>query len=285
MNCYLCKSDNYKYRPGSVRDAPDLSILECLNCGLVYLPFSGNKDQHYKDSGMHPNKSVDIENWIKETEKDDERRLYLLESKIKNKKILDFGCGIGGFLEKAQQLANLAKGVELETAIQSSFKTRNLSVYPHLKDAIDSGLKWNLVTLFHVVEHLTDPIKTLQEISVLLENDAEIIIEVPNSDDALLSLYSNDGFQNFVYWTEHIYYFNESTLTSVIEKSGFKINWVKHIQRYPLSNHLYWLSNNKPNGHEVWNFINDSVLNQRYEKQLAKKRMTDTIIISAVLKN
>lgn len=228
--------------------------------------------------------SPDIKSWLKETEKDDERRLNFLKSKIKNKKILDLGCGIGGFIEKAQNFASIAKGIELEIAIQNSFKTRKLSVYSDIKDAIDSKHKWNLITAFHVLEHLSDPIKTLQEVSLLLENDGEIIIEVPNADDALLSLYTNDAFANFVFWAEHLFVFNESTLTSIIEKSGLKLNWVKHIQRYPLSNHLYWLSNNKPNGHEVWKFIKDSTLDQRYENQLAKKAITDTIIISAGLK-
>jgi hypothetical protein len=103
---------------------------------------------------------------------------------------------------------------------------------------------------------------------------------VPNSEDGLLGLYKNRGFQNFVYWSEHVFVFNESTLKALIVKSGLKINWIKHIQRYPLSNHLYWLAHNKPQGHEVWSFLNDDELHTSYESQLAKKGLTDTIIMS-----
>ena len=281
MSCYICGSIETKNRPGSVRGEPEVNILECVDCGLVYLSSIAHIDEsHYEDSGMHANNVPNIEGWLELTQKDDERRFNFLKSKIKNKKILDFGCGIGGFIQKAQELGSLVKGVELEVAIQDSFKERNLSVYPDVKSAIHAGIKWDLITTFHVFEHLLDPLAMLNELSLLLAEGGEIIIEVPNSDDALLVLYKNKGFQNFVYWSQHIYVFNELTLKALIEKSGLRINWTKHIQRYPLSNHLYWLANNKPQGHEIWDFINDTDMDQKYEEQLAKKNMTDTIIMS-----
>jgi hypothetical protein len=37
MKCYFCNSQNNFKRPGSVRDNKKLKILECKDCGLVYL--------------------------------------------------------------------------------------------------------------------------------------------------------------------------------------------------------------------------------------------------------
>ena len=64
----------------------------------------------------------------------------------------------------------------------------------------------------------------------------------------------------------------------LIKKAGIKLNWIKHVQRYPLSNHLYWLSKGKPGGHKQWAFLDDQQLNQNYEQQLAALGLTDTIV-------
>ena len=100
-----------------------------------------------------------------------------------------------------------------------------------------------------------------------------------------MGLYQSKGFQNFVYWSQHVFVFNEATINTLIEKTSLKVNWFKHVQRYPLSNHLYWLTNDKPRGHEIWNFLDNDALNQEYENQLAKKGITDTIIFSVGLKD
>jgi len=66
----------------------------------------------------------------------------------------------------------------------------------------------------------------------------------------------------------------------MIKKAGLKLNWIKHVQRYPLSNHLHWLSKGKPGGHKQWAFLNDQQLNQYYEQQLAALGVTDTLLVS-----
>ena len=106
-----------------------------------------------------------------------------------------------------------------------------------------------------------------------------MIIEVPNSDDALLTLYENNNFQKFTYWSQHLFLFNSKTIAEMIKQAGLKLNWIKHVQRYPLSNHLYWLANGKPSGHKEWSFLNNSRLDQEYEHQLAAIGKTDTIIV------
>ena len=56
--CYLCNSQNNFIRPGSVRDDKKLKILECTNCGLVYLSSTKHiKASHYERSGMHNGKT------------------------------------------------------------------------------------------------------------------------------------------------------------------------------------------------------------------------------------
>ena len=49
-------------------------------------------------------------------------------------------------------------------------------------------------------------------------------------------------------------------------------------QRYPLTNHLYWLAEGKPGGQDVYTSLTDNELNMAYAKVLAKNKLCDTII-------
>jgi len=284
LSCYLCGSTNNIIRLGSVRDSTEIKPLECVDCGLVFLSSVGHiTEEHYVESGMHGGEMPDIDLWLLETEFDDERRFKFLKEQVTNKTILDFGCGAGGFLDRTKLLASEVSGVELEKALQTSFDERELNVFSNLQLAQEDGRKWDLITAFHVVEHLSDPRQTLNDLSTLLNKQGQMIIEVPSANDVLLTLYNNQPFQNFTYWSQHLFLFNSQTFSDLIKQSGLKLNWLKHIQRYPLSNHLYWLANGKPGGHQKWGFMNDNLLNQAYERQLASIGKTDTLIAGVSL--
>ncbi len=280
MKCYLCNSKNIGFREGKVRDAPDLQIYECNDCGLVFLLSHESQDEiFYADSGMHSEKPLDIETWLKETKRDDQRRYNFLSEKIISKRLLDFGCGVAGFLLKAQNSAASVSGVEPEKRLRNHFSNNQLKVYPSLND-LGTDEKYELITAFHVIEHIPNPISILKSLKKNLVGGGEIIIEVPSSNDALLSLYDSIPFSEFTYWSCHLFLFNQTTLSMLAKKAGLKVNFIKQVQRYPLSNHLHWLAKNKPGGHEVWSFIDDPELNEAYQASLGKLGLCDTLIAS-----
>jgi SAM-dependent methyltransferase len=279
--CYLCKSTEFKKRKGEVRDNKDLEIIECLKCGLVSLSeFSHIEHRHYEEGKMHDG-DISIISWQQETEADDQGRFEMLKNKIIGKNILDFGCGNGGFLLKTRKFTQNSDGIELEERMQPYFKDVNLNVMKSI-DAVlkDVPYKYDIITSFHVFEHLTDPASMLNELAKLLNVGGEIIIEMPSSEDALLTLYENDSFSKFTYWSQHLYLFNQHTIKDLINLSGLKINWIKQVQRYSLSNHLYWLSKGKPGGHKIWAFFDDKLLDNAYASQLASIGKCDTIMAS-----
>ena len=278
MKCYLCNSTSFNLIKKGVRDNNDLSILSCNNCGLVSLDSFNHIDENfYENSNMHSTK-VDISNWLKETEKDDNRRYLDLLEKIKNIKILDFGAGNGGFLFKAKEVANDVFGIEPEMQFKSFFKKNKLNILNSLDEL--KSKKFDLITAFHVFEHLKEPLKILNDLMPHVSEKGEIIIEVPNCDDALLSYFNSDAFSNFTYWSQHLFLFNEKTLTDLVKKANYKINYINQVQRYPLSNHLYWLSKALPNGQSKYSIFNNEKLNVEYEKVLKKEKICDTLLIS-----
>lgn len=258
-----------------MRDTPALEIRECKGCGLVYLGSNGHIGEgHYEASRMHGEAPPSIEAWLRDAATDDERRFRMLHPLLINRNLLDFGCGAGGFLNLARSVASEVVGVEPEMRVREYWGTRL---------ALHSGLdqvhkKFDLVTAFHVVEHLSDPREVLRILSQYLAPGGRLVIEVPNADDALLTVYKSNEFQRFTYWSQHLFLFNNQTLQMLAQQAGLRLLAVEQIQRYSLSNHLYWLSRGKPGGHKVWGFLDSTELHAAYTASLAAVGRCDTLL-------
>lgn len=275
MNCYLCKHDRFTTRKGAVRDAPQLRIVECVQCGLVCLDSQQHIGEgHYANSRMHGGAPPAIESWLRETENDDRRRFESLRDELVNRDVLDFGCGAAGFVRMASAVAASVTGVELERRVHDHWRGQ-LNLVDTLGNA---GRDFDLITAFHVVEHLPDPRATLGELAGHLRERGRIIVEVPSSDDVLLTLYDNDAFQRFTYWSQHLFLFNAATLSQLALQSGLRVVSIRQVQRYPLSNHLYWLSRGKPGGHQRWSFLDSAELDAAYGNALAAIGKCDTLV-------
>lgn len=275
MNCYLCNSTSFTTRKGQVRDSPDLKILECKDCGLVTLSSLEHiQTGFYEDSGMHGAEPTPINTWLKETEWDDQRRFDMVKTMLPNKKLLDFGCGAGGFLNKARHLAASVAGIELELRVQKHWHEQ-ITIHSSVESA---EVGYDLITAFHVAEHLPDPITMLKALAAKLTKNGRMVVEVPSSEDALLTLYDSAAFQRFTYWSQHLYLFNAETLRRLAKQAGLRIVSIQQYQRYPLSNHLHWLSRELPGGHKNWSFLDTPALTEAYAASLAALGNCDTII-------
>jgi 2-polyprenyl-3-methyl-5-hydroxy-6-metoxy-1,4-benzoquinol methylase len=275
ITCYLCGHGEFRTRKGAVRDDPSLKILECAACGLVTLSALEHiRDGHYEDSGMHGAGLPSMESWLRDTEQDDQRRFEMLKAMLANRRVLDFGCGAGGFVRRAQMLTAEVVGIELERRVHEYW---NDAIKLHT-DLQEVGGDYDIVTAFHVVEHLPDPRATLKALASHLKPDGRMVVEVPSSEDALLTLYNNDAFQRFTYWSQHLFLFNADTMRLLAQQAGLRVVSIQQFQRYPLSNHLHWLSRAKPGGHQQWSFLDTPALNEAYAASLAAVGKCDTII-------
>ena len=210
---------------------------------------------------------------------DDYRRAVQFEKNLKNKDILDFGCGWGGFLRNVKNYKSLS-GIELRNEcinyIQKNIKKIDIS------DNLNSfNKKFDIITMFHVLEHIPYQIKTLKLLKSKLKNKGKIIIEVPHAEDFLILQEELKEFKNFTFWSEHLILHTYKSLKSILLKAGFKSVNIQYYQRYNFSNHLGWFLKRKPGGHNFYKEIISDSLNSSYCENLKKLGQTDTLIAIA----
>jgi len=177
-------------------------------------------------------------------------------------------------LDLAKPVAQSVAGVELERRVAHYWGSR-LVIHPALDEVTET---FDVVTAFHVVEHLADPRGFLRKLGDLLVSGGRLVVEVPSADDALLTLYQSNDFQRFTYWSQHLYLFNVQTLQMLVKQAGLKVVAVEQVQRYPLSNHLHWLSRGAPGGHKRWGFLDSPELHAAYTASLSAVGKCDTLI-------
>lgn len=216
------------------------------------------------------------EMWLEETKIDDDRRYETLKKICKGKNVLEFGCGNGGFLRRIKNVAASVTGIELMDEGRKNIEEELIKVYKTI-DEIEKNIKYDVVCMFMVIEHLNNPDEILQKIYEILNPDGMLVCETPNAEDVLISKYQCKNFEDFTYWSEHVILFNSNTLERLMVRNGFRTKWNTQVQRYSLANHLYWLSQGKPGGHMKWIEFNEQNLNELYAKKLIESRRADTL--------
>ena len=99
------------------------------------------------------------------------------------KTLLDVGCGSGAFLETVKNLKLSSFGIDLDPISVSECKKKGISALamPIETAAVELKNSFDVITMFHVVEHLADPLNSLKQLSQCLNQSGAIIFSVPNS--------------------------------------------------------------------------------------------------------
>lgn len=253
------------------RDNKNINVLKCMDTGVLFL--DKNIQTNYEEHNLNYWKSFDIKEARKKTYEDDHRRKLLVENILEeNYKILDFGCGNGGLLNLLEGCDKF--GIELNNEMVKILEKENFSVK---NDINKFDEKFDLICMFHVLEHLDQPIEILKDIKSKMEKDSTLIVEVPHANDALIKKYDCEKFKDFTFWSEHLVLYTKETLKKVLELAGFKDIEISGEQRYNIFNHLHWLSKGEPGGDKKFG-LSDTNLIQNYNNFLKDNDITDTII-------
>jgi hypothetical protein len=111
----------------------------------------------------------------------------------------------------------------------------------------------------------------------LLNPGGNFLFEMPNVNDPLLALYSNDAYHKFYWYPFHLFFYSPKTIAKLFS-SMFNMFNVQVLlkQRYGIINHLRWVLRGKPGNFNAKIPILDSI----YEKVLKSYNMSDTLIIT-----
>jgi len=211
---------------------------------------------------------------------DDLRRYNQFKKITKNKSILDVGCGNGGYLKLNSNSANLCSGFELRKNCINFInrKYKKIRVY---SDYSQIKCKFDVITAFHVLEHLPNQIEFLKNIKKFLKKKGKLILEIPASKDLLFQIDELTKFKKFSLWSEHLILHSSLSLKKFINAAGYsKIKIIK-FQRFGLSNHIGWILDQAPGGQKKYDKYIPSEFEQKYKKNLLNKNLYDTLIVVA----
>ena len=274
--CRICGGGGTLVHKGT-RDNDLVDVYMCKECGTRYLSIT-DVENDYENGFMYETNNLsdlNVDERLRLFRDDDIRRYNMVKKLCLGKKVLDFGCGFGGFLKYISKIAKLCSGVELGRQEREYLNRKGIYCFKTIEE---SEQKFDIITLFHTFEHLSNPEAWLNKFAEYMEEDGYLIIEVPNGNDALLSLYQSERFADFTYWSAHLFLYTIRSLSMIIERSGqFNIISAGQVQRYPLANHLMWLAKGVPGGQNKWNNLNSKELNAVYARKLEELEMCDTL--------
>ena len=295
-DCYLCGGSDLTTRRESVRYEIPKIVYECNYCKLVYLfPLEDNSStsdfyrQGFRDL---PRQSIGMSSHdtktIMNTRMDQAyRRLKKVKPYVnKNTKLLEVGCAAGSFIKAIKPLVRECFAVELDSENADFVRKKlNIEVFEKPIENLNSD-KYDIICMWHVLEHVNDPIKVVKKLMSMLNKNGVLFIEVPNIFDPLLTLYKLEEFHKFYYQSPHLYYFSPTTLEKIIHRAGYK-PIIHNIQIYGIMNHLRWLIKKKPQKFQEKKQSGFNIFGGFYRILLKTFNKTDTLfaIIKKTNKN
>jgi len=138
-------------------------------------------------------------------------------------KILDIGCGSGDFLLRMKEKGWDAYGVDTskEACYLAREKLKEKVYNCELEQCCFPNNHFDIVTLWHVLEHVPNPNHMLKEINRILKSDGILILEVPNIGNLGFKLTKEYCFALDV--PRHLYHFSPETLEDILIKNNFTI--------------------------------------------------------------
>ena len=229
-HCPVCNSNKLQTEM-SCRDffesQENFSLSLCLTCRFMFTnprPDDSQLGKYYKSENYisHTNTRKGLISKLYHLV-----RAYTLSRKIKlvskyvsRGTILDYGCGTGMFLDACNKAGFDPIGVEPDSGARSLALNLGLKVFD-AKESLPRDARFDVVTLWHVLEHVSDLNDTIAVLGSQLRDKGTVIIAVPNHKSWDASYYGS-------FWAaydvpRHLYHFDQSSLESLMGKHSFEL--------------------------------------------------------------
>ena len=203
-------------------------VFKCLNCNCVFTDSSIPPEtlNAYYESGLYRNVRNRL-SWLMQSLSAifQEERLAKVRRAGNGNRILDVGCGKGRFLEYAAEHGWDVSGIEPSTNGRVVARSRlGERVFADLEEV--EGEIYDVVTLWHVLEHLSAPLETLTRLRPFLHPAGWLLIAVPN----FASIQARLGKQKWAHLDvpRHRVHYTPETLRNTLEKAGYEVVYVDH---------------------------------------------------------
>lgn len=248
MICKLCNqnlNNELNRKIISVKNPENKSetfnYIFCQNCGIGFLDnleFVKTKENYDKDYNEYQNtpKQSFIEKAL--------NFLYFprdsfVKKFISNKNsILDLGCGNGSFLYSVSSVFKKVYGSEYNQYAVKIAKSKVRDMIVISEELHNIKEKFDVITMWHVLEHISNPMSYLNDVRNIMHKNSVLIIEVPNSSSFNFMIFKAN--YQWISLPEHLFFYNEMSLKYLLKAKELEIEDVFYPRMFPLlfSHHL-----------------------------------------------
>jgi SAM-dependent methyltransferase len=205
-------------------------IVSCDNCGFKFtnpIPELSQLGNYYKSedyiSHSDTKKGVISKLYHAVRNRTLKQKIKLMDQYVSRGTILDYGCGTGMFLSVCKSEGWKTLGMEPDEGARKMAQKGGLKIMGSNKELLQdaSNLKFDAITLWHVLEHVTDLNETLSTFKSSLKPEGVLIIAVPNH-------LSFDARHYEQFWAaydvpRHLYHFEPKTMENLLKGFGFRL--------------------------------------------------------------
>lgn len=225
--CPACHSGNIKYFDKAKDHSVSGETFQIWYCAVCECRFTNPRPEeseigpYYQseDYISHSNTNKGLINNLYQKARSFtlKQKLSLVNSLVsESKTLLDIGCGTGHFLRTCQQAGWEVSGTEPDKGAR--IIAENLLAKPLASDFLETTFetKFQLITMWHVLEHVHRLDETIEKIKSLLEPNGTLLIAVPNFKSSDAERYGMDWAAYDV--PRHIYHFSPESIKVLLKR-------------------------------------------------------------------
>lgn len=270
MECKICKSHQVSViYEDYIRDGEFGSLTQkkykmymCADCNTIWHENRDGQNTGFYESAEYRKSVGDnetIDDFYRVHDGDVINKLnYIGTEGVRNKVIVDIGCGGGSVLDFYSGVASHCIAIEPSLIYRQAMSKKGYEVYAYAENAIERGVTADIVFSFDVIEHVDDPIEFMKNVKKLLKPDGRAIIGTPTDAPVLRKLGGHE-FEKFYFRYAHPWVFSRRSYEIICKEAGFEYIEIKNIQLYGLSNLLNWIKYQRPMGSTKNEIIPDAL--------------------------
>ncbi|MEK6781074.1 MAG: class I SAM-dependent methyltransferase [Bacteroidota bacterium] len=242
--CPICKGSNFEAFHRCIdftASKEEFAIVKCTSCNLLITsprPDSNAIGKYYEseDYISHSNSSKSLTDNVYKTVRSFTLRwkLNLVESEKPKGCILDYGCGTGEFLSTCIKYNWDAYGVEpSDQARRKAIQLTSLPITKSLNQLTNK--KFDIITLWHVLEHIDNLNEKISELKSRLTENGTIFIAVPNCKSLDARIYKTQWAAYDV--PRHLWHFSKENIKNLLASHGLQLTNI-----IPMKQDSYYIS-------------------------------------------